>query len=67
MWISFDGVFGICCGSRDLLVCDWPGSVCFGLGLSIDSCVFDRCAVSGLSVGRGGGKGEMDMLVTDAE
>lgn len=58
MYISFEGILGICWAALDFFGVDGDVSDCFivevGRGVL-------------LLLGRGGGKGDMDILVTEAE
>lgn len=58
MYISFEGILGICWGSLDFFGVDGDASdsfmVAVGRGIL-------------LLLGRGGGKGDIDILVTEAE
>lgn len=65
--MSFDGIRGICDASLGLLDAAGDESVCrleAMLALLWDVCL---CAPSGVSVGRGGGYGDIDIDVTEAE
>ena len=65
--MSFDGIRGICDASLGLLDAAGDESVCRledMLALLWAVCL---CAPSGVSVGRGGGYGDIDIDVTEAE
>lgn len=70
MWMLFDGRLGTCGASLGFLDAaadgdpDCRDSGLIGLPVAWATAL---AATSGLSVGRGGGYGEMEMLVTDAE
>lgn len=67
MKMSFDGIFGIWFASRcrrDAAAGDESGCRC-AEAASLNGA--SRCEASGLSVGKGGGYGEIEMDVTEAE
>lgn len=70
IYILFDGVFGTAGTSRGRLDAPTPtvASVDRDSGLEIESVwLLSKEGGSGAAEGRGGGYGEMDMLVTEAE
>lgn len=74
MYMSLEGVRGICCGSFCFLdAADDPVGCradCLESGRAGDDVAADAVFAfdtSGLSVGSGGGKGEIEIQVTDAE
>lgn len=70
MWILFDGVFGIEGGSRDRrdAAADGVASECREPGRKEDAPVAARDASTfEVAVGSGGGYGEIEIPVTDAE
>lgn len=67
MYISFDGVLGICSGSLGRLDFAAGEASTRRVEAVLDDPGGNRGEGSGLSVGKGGGNGDIEMPVTEAE
>jgi hypothetical protein len=67
MYMAFEGVFGTTCtrGFRGELVD--ASEVTEGVPLGVCACEATLLTASGTALGSGGGKGDMEMLLTEAE